>query len=125
MAFFPMLKSLMDSLFRKNVTLAYPRGPMKLHERSRGHIRIDIDACIYCGLCQRKCPTGAILVDRSVRSWRIARFDCMQCGACVEVCPKKCLYMENTPAAAMLKQEWHVEQIQQAEPGSAPVPDHA
>ena len=58
-------------------------------------MEIDIDTCILCGLCSRKCPTGAITVNRAEKTWRIEAFDCIQCGCCVETCPKKCLTMKN------------------------------
>ncbi len=58
-------------------------------------MEIDTDLCILCGLCSRKCPTGAITVDRAGKTWTIGRFGCIQCGCCVEVCPKKCLSMKQ------------------------------
>lgn len=62
-------------------------------ERTRGQIEIDINTCIFCGICSKKCPTGAITVERSEKKWEIERFACIQCGACTESCPKKCLFM--------------------------------
>lgn len=90
------------SLFKKPATLMYPAVPRIWQERTRGHIEVDMDACIHCGICQKKCPTNAILVDRGKKSWTIERMQCIQCNNCVEVCPKKCLVNENqytTPSA--------------------------
>lgn len=86
----------MGSLFKKPATLMYPVVPRKWQERTRGHIAIDINSCIYCGICQKKCPTNAITVSRGDRSWTIERMQCIQCSCCVEVCPKKCLTNENS-----------------------------
>lgn len=46
-----------------------------------------------CGMCQRKCPSGAITVDRKTKTWSIERMGCVQCENCVSGCPKKCLHI--------------------------------
>jgi formate hydrogenlyase subunit 6/NADH:ubiquinone oxidoreductase subunit I len=43
-------------------------------------------------MCQRKCPSGAITVDRATKTWSIERMGCVQCENCVNACPKKCLH---------------------------------
>ena len=94
--------TVLKNLFSKPVTINYPAEPMEYPKRSRGHIEIDIDDCILCGLCSRSCPSGALTVDRAAGKWSIDRFDCVQCGYCVEKCPKSCLsivpgYQEPLP----------------------------
>lgn len=94
--------TVLKNLFSKPVTINYPAEPMEYPERSRGHIEIDIDDCVLCGLCSRSCPSGALTVDRAAGKWSIDRFDCVQCGYCVEKCPKSCLsivpgYQEPLP----------------------------
>jgi ech hydrogenase subunit F len=107
MAFFVMTKTVLKSLFRKPVTVKYPFGPATHKEKTRGHIEIDIKACIFCGMCQRKCPTGALAVRREQKEWEIDRMRCISCNACVEICPKKCLCMRNTysPPATQKQKE--------------------
>ena len=102
MQFFIMAKTVLKSLFRKPFTIKYPFGPKVLSEASRGSIIIDISKCIFCGICQRKCPTGAIVVSKEEKTWTIARLRCITCGYCVEVCPKKCLSMSNQYTEPML-----------------------
>ena len=93
MAVFKMGKLVFGRLFQKPATLMYPVVPREWKERTRGHIDIDVDACIKCGICMRKCPTNAITVDRDASTWEIQRMQCIQCGCCVDYCPKKCLTM--------------------------------
>lgn len=100
----------LKKLFQKPATKMYPIRKREFFERTRGHIGIDIDACIFCGMCGRKCPTGAIGVDRNSKTWDIERLQCIQCSCCVEVCPKKCLTMENAytaPSEGSVKDVFH------------------
>ena len=78
------------NLFSKPATCNYPAEPAVYPERSRGHVEINIDDC---GMCMRKCPSGAIKVDRNKKEWSIERMGCVQCENCVVSCPKKCLEM--------------------------------
>ncbi|WP_051280610.1 4Fe-4S dicluster domain-containing protein [Anaerovorax odorimutans] len=96
MAAFKIGKVVLRSLFKKPATLMYPVVPRKWEERTRGHIDININDCIFCGICARKCPTNAITVDRNKKSWTIERMQCIQCTHCVDLCPKHCLSNENT-----------------------------
>ncbi len=92
----PFAKTVMKNLFSAPATRMYPQQPREYTDRTRGHISVDIDTCVLCGLCSKKCPANAITVDRAGRTWAIERFGCIQCGYCVESCPKKCLAMEHT-----------------------------
>jgi formate hydrogenlyase subunit 6/NADH:ubiquinone oxidoreductase subunit I len=84
------------SLFKKPATLMYPVVPREYKEITRGHIAVDMDGCILCGICSKKCPTDAISVDKNARTWSIQRMRCIQCSCCVDVCPKKCLLNVST-----------------------------
>ena len=81
----------LKNFFSKPATRNYPFVKRAPYDKQKGHIGIDVDTCIFCGMCGRKCPVGAIKVDRAQRSWSIDRFKCIMCGACSESCPKKCL----------------------------------
>ena len=91
MAHLKIGKMIMRSLGGKPATLMYPVIPREWKERTRGRIEIEIDDCIFCGICSRKCPTDAITVKRDEKRWTIERMGCIQCSCCVEACPKDCL----------------------------------
>lgn len=95
MSIFSMSKTLFKSIIHGPYTESYPLKEKENFERTRGRIENEITACIFCGLCERRCPTGALKVEKARSSWSIERLQCIQCGYCVEVCPKKCLTMEN------------------------------
>jgi len=108
MSFFGMTKTIIKNLLRRPYTVKYPFGPRRAYyANTRGSVRIRIKECIFCGLCQKKCPTGAISVSRDEKTWKIDRMRCITCGYCVEVCPKKCLGMENdyTPPSPEKKED--------------------
>ena len=83
----------LKNLFSKPATVKYPFEPREYPERTRGHVENDMDVCILCGLCQMRCPTGAITVDKKEQTWAIRPFSCIQCRSCVDNCPKKSLSM--------------------------------
>lgn len=95
MTLFQMGKTIMKNLLSRPATLMYPKKLAKVFATTRGHVESDINRCIFCGTCQRKCPTVAICVNRDARTWEIDRFRCVACGCCVDVCPVKCLRMET------------------------------
>ena len=109
MSFFSMTKTLMKNLFHGPYTVSYPVKQKEKYDRTRGKIEIDIDNCIFCSMCQKRCPTGALTVDKANSSWSIERFSCIQCGYCSDVCPKKCLRMDNsytTPSQTKSRDEF-------------------
>lgn len=93
----------LGSLFKKPETIQYPAQTRFVPEGLKGHIEISIADCILCGICQKRCPTGAIVVDKPAETWAIDRFRCVQCGSCVRECPKTCLRMEPTYAPVAVK----------------------
>lgn len=106
-------KTALKNLFSKSATTAYPAVPAQFKERTRGHIEFDMDKCVLCTLCAKKCPTGAITVDRDEKLWAINRFDCVQCANCVNACRKGALaivpgYIE--PQAAKSIDSYHKEE---------------
>lgn len=98
---FDFLSVIMKNAFHSPATREYPKVKREPFPGQKGHIDINIENCIFCGMCMRKCPTHAILVKRPDKTWTIDRFKCITCAACTETCPKKCLSMNGqyTPPA--------------------------
>ncbi len=109
MAIFSMAKTILKSILSKPATVKYPFGPKEFFKGSRGKVTIDINNCIYCGMCQRKCPTAALVVNKAEKTWEINRMRCISCNYCVEVCPKKCLVLDTVytaPTVNRLKEKF-------------------
>lgn len=49
--------------------------------------KVDKDGCIGCKLCERACPSEAIIVMIDKKA-EINPSLCLQCTSCVQVCPK-------------------------------------
>lgn len=93
----------LGGLFKKPETIQYPAQQKEAAAGLKGHVAIDVQKCILCGICQKTCPCNAIEVNKPERLWVINRFQCVQCGSCVRACPKACLIMEPTYASVSTK----------------------
>jgi len=45
--------------------------------------------CNFCGLCERKCLTKAIKVNKLKQTLEYNKQNCLRCGKCVKTCPQK------------------------------------
>lgn len=91
---FKLGKMTLRSLFSKPETVRYPFEERKHSECMKGIVECDPKDCIYCGICEKRCPTNAIKVNKAEKTWSINHFACIQCRSCVRECPKSCLTMD-------------------------------
>lgn len=105
MGSFKLGKMTLGGLFRKPETVCYPAERKEPPTGLKGHVENDASQCILCGICAKRCPAGAITVDKKADSWSIDRFRCVQCGSCVRECPKRCLSMDPHYAPCSTRKE--------------------
>jgi formate hydrogenlyase subunit 6/NADH:ubiquinone oxidoreductase subunit I len=99
MSYFGMSKLTLKSALRRPATRGYPFEARRIIPDSRGLLVFAKANCVYCSVCRKKCPTGAIGVNRNQKKWAIDRLRCISCGYCVEACPKHCLSLSTEMAA--------------------------
>jgi formate hydrogenlyase subunit 6/NADH:ubiquinone oxidoreductase subunit I len=109
MAYFEMCRLALKWALTKPPTSRYPFQPRKVIPGSRGQLVFTKDNCVYCTVCAKKCPTGALLVNRAEKKWAIDRLRCISCGYCVDLCPKNSLELSTSHgnAATSRTQEFH------------------
>jgi len=74
------------------VQRGYPMGVAKTNYT----LRIDVETCLGCGLCQKACNVAALEMVESEngkrkKTVRIIGDNCLGCGACISVCPSHSL----------------------------------
>ena len=79
----------------KPPTTRYPFEPRRVIANSRGQLIFTKDNCVYCTVCAKRCPTGALAVDRAQKKFALDRLRCISCGCCVEICPKNSLSLST------------------------------
>ena len=103
-----MLKSTLKNLFSRPVTVRYPYQKTDIPENNRGRVVWELHKCIWCRLCEKNCPTLAIVTDKEHKTQSIVRARCLACRTCVDVCPTKTITMQPKYSDAVYLREKHV-----------------
>ncbi len=119
MGLFKLAGMTMKGLLTKAPTRKYPYEKREPFERTRGGVAmIDVKSCIMCGICAKKCPANAIVVDKANETWAHWPYKCIACSACVDACPKNDIAVERhypavttDPQPIVCRPEWTEEEL--------------
>lgn len=98
-SFFYLLPNIVEALFSKPETNAYPAVSYRLSSNYRGSVRVIAENCIGCGLCVRDCPAAALLLEKDLKHiFQLIHFRdrCTSCGQCELSCKFGSIYLDNT-----------------------------
>jgi len=93
-------------VFKKPVTLDYPRKKRPMFPRYRGLHYLEryddgSERCVCWGLCAAACPADAIYMEpeetekgeRKAKVYEINLLRCIFCGFCDEACPEEAIFL--------------------------------
>lgn len=94
------------TMFRKPVTLDYPKKKKPMAPRYKGLHYLEryddgSERCVCCGLCAAACPADAIYMEpaenakgeRYAKIYEINMLRCIFCGFCEEACPEEAIFL--------------------------------
>ena len=103
------LKTTLEHLFKRPVTVQYPEEVLPLPTGYRGRVTLVVNPetnryrCTACGLCAKACPVSIIQIVRArdesgkptpyPERFEYNLLECIVCGLCVEACPFEALTM--------------------------------
>jgi formate hydrogenlyase subunit 6/NADH:ubiquinone oxidoreductase subunit I len=90
-----MLPKIWVYMFKKPVTVCYPKQRLTPPKNLRGKMKFYIERCISCGLCARDCPSTACqMYEIDGKKRPVFDLDyCTFCAQCAESCPKDAIEM--------------------------------
>jgi ech hydrogenase subunit F len=87
----PMVPRSLRNLVSRPATRRYPTVVRPPFPGARGTLEFDLESCVLCSLCVRRCPTVALTCNRDEKLFAIDQLLCVACGACVDACNKHSL----------------------------------
>lgn len=115
------------NLFRKPVTVEYPRKRAVISKRQRNAIvliekeEMQTHNCIACLQCEKICPSDCIKITpervegipfKRPAEFKLSFAECSECGLCLAVCPTDTLgYAKNYDSAGYRRDDFNFDLV--------------
>jgi len=73
-----------------DVILSHAKRAVNIPGFPVGKISVNKTDCTLCRLCEKLCPTGAIVIDDQ-NNFKHNIYQCIGCRVCIDVCDRKCI----------------------------------
>ena len=94
------VREVFKNLFKKPMTVMFPKEVVEIPDSNRGEHHLDIDKCSSCGSCARICPNRAIemvkvppeYAEKYPKTYpQVDLGKCCFCALCEDICPKEAI----------------------------------
>jgi Ni,Fe-hydrogenase III small subunit/formate hydrogenlyase subunit 6/NADH:ubiquinone oxidoreductase subunit I len=89
-----MFNTLSKIIKYPRLTQKYPKKPMDA-SRFIGLPEIDGNRCTLCGECCSRCPSRAIVMDKTAGKIGVNADECVFCVLCEDICPASAIQMSH------------------------------
>ncbi|MHA1398425.1 MAG: 4Fe-4S binding protein [Candidatus Heimdallarchaeaceae archaeon] len=91
-----VISDIFKNIFKRPMTVLFPKEKVEIPKRNRGEHKFDIDTCISCSSCAKICPNKAIkmvevpkeLKEKYPKTYpQVDLGKCCYCALCQDICP--------------------------------------
>jgi formate hydrogenlyase subunit 6/NADH:ubiquinone oxidoreductase subunit I len=116
-----MVGNILKNFCARPATRPYPSVLREPYPGTRGNLAFEAQNCVFCGECERACPSAAVFLDTrwetpeaSEPTWYrvFDPYSCILCGACVEACAYEALFLGGRHYAPVSRKDLDYDRVE-------------